>query len=54
MWMEELWKGFILLYKVNPMFLKLNLFRNIPINIDEAMTNRTYGLTGQILALGKF
>lgn len=31
-----------------------NWFGNSPINIDEAMTNGKYGLTGQILPLGKF
>lgn len=29
-------------------------FGNSPINIDEAMTNGNYGLTGQKLPLGKF
>lgn len=31
-----------------------NWFGNSPINIDEAMTNGNYGLTGQKLPLGKF
>lgn len=31
-----------------------NWFGNSPINIDEAMTNGNYALTGQKLPLGKF
>lgn len=52
------WGGSNVLYcfvRSSPCFsCSENWFGNSPINIDEAMTNGNYGLTGQKLPLGKF